>query len=48
MKTLRLTKKDWKQILIEAAWEIAKPHLKKAADKLFDEINKKFKKRRKL
>lgn len=47
MKTLRLTKKDWKQILIEAAWEIVKPHLKKAADTLWEEIKKKIKKRRK-
>lgn len=48
MKTLRLTKKDWKQILIEAAWEIAKPHLKKAADKLFENIIEKIKRRRKI
>lgn len=46
MKTLRMSKKDWKLLLIEVAWEIAKPHLKKAADALWEKLKKRMKKGR--
>ena len=46
MKALKVTKKDVSRIILEAAWEIAKPHLQDLSKKIWCKITEKIKTRR--